>query len=110
MKQRALLGLVSLLALIGAYALVSSRLSRPDLLPPAQDIAEAFTTLVGSGYQAPASEEHHHHMHSSAQMDTLVQEGVTIQAALGVTTLRVLFGVAAGLPLGILMGLLLGWS
>jgi ABC-type nitrate/sulfonate/bicarbonate transport system permease component len=109
MKQRILLGLVSLLALIGAYALASSQLARPDLLPPAQDIAEAFTTLVGSGYQMPGSEEHHHH-HSSAQMETLMQEGVTLQAALGVTTLRVLFGLAAGLPLGVLMGLFMGWS
>jgi ABC-type nitrate/sulfonate/bicarbonate transport system permease component len=82
--------------------------SRPDILPPAQDIADAFGALVGRGIAPPAGEEHHHH--SSDQMDTLHQEGVTLQTSLAVTTARVLFGLAVGLPLGILMGLLMGWS
>jgi ABC-type nitrate/sulfonate/bicarbonate transport system permease component len=63
---------------------------------------------VGRGIAPPASPEHHHH--SSDQMDTLQQEGVTLQASLAVTAARVLFGLAVGLPLGILTGLLLGWS
>jgi len=111
MKQRTLLGLVSLLALIGAYTLVSSVVSRPDLIPPTQDIAEALGDLIGPGYQMPAPEGHEgHHHHSSAQVDTLIQQGVTLQASLGISTLRVLFGLAVGLPLGILMGLFMGWS
>jgi len=83
--------------------------SRPDILPPARDIAEAFGALVGRGVQPFVSEEHHHH-HSSDHIDTLLHQGVTLQASLAVTAARVLFGLAVGLPLGILMGLLLGWS
>jgi len=84
--------------------------SRPDILPPTQVIIETFGTLVGRGVQMQGSEEHHHLHHSSDQIDTLVQEGVTLQAALAITTARVLFGLMVGLPLGILMGLLMGWS
>jgi ABC-type nitrate/sulfonate/bicarbonate transport system permease component len=109
MTRRSLIWLVSLAALIATYTLVASRVSRPDIVPPAQDIAEAFGALVGRGVQPPASEEHHHH-HSSDHVDTLHQQGVTLQASLAVSTARVLFGLAVGLPLGILMGLLMGWS
>jgi ABC-type nitrate/sulfonate/bicarbonate transport system permease component len=83
--------------------------SRPDILPPTRDIAGTFLALVGPGVHLGASEEHRHH-HSSDQVDTLLQEGVTLQAALAVSTARVLFGLGVGLPLGILMGLLMGWS
>jgi ABC-type nitrate/sulfonate/bicarbonate transport system permease component len=96
--------------LIAAYTLVASRLSRPDILPPTQDIAEAFGALVGRGLQPPASEQHHHHHHSSDQVEVLLQQGVTLQTALAVSTGRVVFGLVVGLPLGILMGLFLGWS
>jgi ABC-type nitrate/sulfonate/bicarbonate transport system permease component len=110
--QRSLLWFASLAALIAAYTLVASLVSRPDVIPPTQDIAEAFGALVGRGYQPPASEEehHHHHHHSSDQVEILQQQGVTLQASLAVSTARVLFGLAVGLPLGILMGLLMGWN
>ncbi|HUM10104.1 MAG TPA: ABC transporter permease subunit [Myxococcaceae bacterium] len=109
--RRSLLWLASLAALIGAYTLAASVLSRPDILPPTREIAAAFGALVGRGLQMPAGGEHQHHHHpSSAQMETLLQEGVTLQGALAVTTGRVLFGLAVGLPLGILLGLLMGWS
>ena len=101
--------MISLAALVATYTVVSRRVSRPDLLPPASDIAEAFAALVGPGV-APAPAEEHHHHHSSGQMDALAQQGVTLQASLAVTTARVLFGLAVGLPLGILMGLFMGWS
>jgi ABC-type nitrate/sulfonate/bicarbonate transport system permease component len=106
--RRSLLWLVSLAALIATYTLVANRVSRPDIVPPARDIAEAFRALVSRGVAPPASEEHHHH--SSDQLDTLHQQGVTLQASLAVSTARVLFGLAVGLPLGILMGLLMGFS
>src|SRR5205085_7953888 len=95
--------------------LVARAISRPEIVPPAEDIAGAFAALVGRGQQSPASDmpgmdmpAHHHH--SSDQVDTLLQEGVTLQASLAVTTARVLFGLVVGLPLGMLMGLLMGWS
>jgi len=103
--------LVSLLALIGAYTLVARVLSRPDILPPTEQIAAAFGALLGRGVQLPADGEHaHHHPPSSAQMETLLQEGVTLPGALAITTGRVLFGLGVGLPLGILIGLLMGFS
>ena len=110
--RRFLLWVVSLAALIAAYALVARMVSRPDVVPPPGHIAGAFAALVGRGYQPPADGEHQHqhHHHSSDQVDTLVQQGVTLQASLAVTTARVLFGLAVGLPLGMLLGLLMGWS
>src|SRR5260370_26266228 len=108
--RRSLLWFASLAALIAAYTLIARLVSRPDVVPPTQDIAEAFGALVGRGYQPPASEEGHHHHHSSDQVEILQQQGVTLQASLAVSTARVLFGLAVGLPLGILMGLLLAWN
>ena len=83
-------------------------MSRPEVVPPPREIAETFGALVGRG-AAPAGDEQHHH-HSSDQVDTLQQQGVTLQTSLAVSTARVLFGLVVGLPLGILMGLLMGWS
>lgn len=107
MTRRSLTWLASLAALAAAYAVVAHRVARPDILPPTRDIADAFVALVGRG--VPVGSEGHHH-HSSDQIDTLRQEGVTLQASLAVSALRVLFGLAVGLPLGILAGLLMGWS
>jgi len=112
--QRSLLWLASLAALVGAYTLVANRVQRPDLLPTTQDIVQTFAALVVRGNAQPAGDPHHehhqHHARSSDQVDTLVQQGVTLQDALAVSTARVLFGLAVGLPLGILIGVLLGWS
>jgi ABC-type nitrate/sulfonate/bicarbonate transport system permease component len=82
--------------------------SRPDVVPGARDIAQAFVALVGPGVPPPAGEGHLHY--SGSHVDTLRRQGVTLQASLAVSTARVLFGLAVGLPLGILVGLLMGWS
>jgi ABC-type nitrate/sulfonate/bicarbonate transport system permease component len=108
--RRSLLWVLSLAALIAAYAFGARAVSRPDILPPVQDIAGAFAALVSRGHPPSAGDEHRHHHHSSDQVDTLLQEGVTLQASLAVSTGRVLFGLAAGVPLGVLLGLLMGWS
>ena len=111
--QRSALGFLSLAALIAVYTLVASRLSRPDILPTAEEIVESFFALVGRGYQQPASDQQvhqHHHVHSSDQVETLVQQGVTLQVSLAISVARVLFGLVVGLPLGILMGLWMGWN
>src|SRR4051812_41631647 len=114
--QPALLWVASLTALIGAYAVVSSRAQRPDLIPPLQDIAWTFGALVGGGDRQPtaAGDPHAghagHHMSASDQVDTLVQQGVTLQVSLAISTARVLFGLIVGLPLGILIGVVLAWS
>jgi ABC-type nitrate/sulfonate/bicarbonate transport system permease component len=115
--QRSLLRLASLAALIAAYTIVASRVERPDLVPPSQDIAEAFSALVAGPRQEPAgatpmdpAHEGHHHHHSSDQVETLLQQGVTLQESLAISAARVLFGLVIGLPLGILIGLWMGWS
>lgn len=113
---RPLLWFASLFALLAAYTILAGRLERPDLLPPSRDIAETFATLVAgpAPRAAPAmpmeGHEGHQHHHSSEQVDTLLQQGVTLQRSLAVSTARVLFGLGVGLPLGILAGLLMGWS
>src|SRR5262249_42262955 len=116
-SQRSLLWLASLVALAGAYTLVANQVRRPDLLPTTPEIVQTFAALVVRGHLAPMDGmegmHHMHHQHpgrSSAQVDTLVQEGVTLQDALGISTLRVLFGLLVGLPLGMLIGVFLGWS
>ena len=50
------------------------------------------------------------HHHSSDHVGVLLQQGVTLQASLAITTGRVLFGMVVGAPLGILIGLLIGLS
>ncbi len=110
-----MLWFASLLALIAAYTIVASRVARPDLLPPSMDIADAFTALVSGPRPAqammpmdPAHEGHHHH--TSDQVETLQQQGVTLQMSIAISFARVLFGLVVGLPLGILIGLWMGYS
>ncbi len=125
--QRSLLPLLSLLALVAVYTAVSnaSRLVdpdrlpqpltailRPEVIPPTQEIAQAFVELVvGARKQPLAGGEHAgHHAHASDHVEVLLQQGVTLQASLAITTARVLFGLVVGAPLGILLGLFMGWS
>ena len=105
--QRLLLWIVSLLALVGIYTAVASRLGRPDVIPGSQDIAGAFASLVSPAQSASDAPQQRR---SSFQLDALLQEGVTLQEALLISSLRVLFGLAVGLPIGILLGLWMGWS
>jgi ABC-type nitrate/sulfonate/bicarbonate transport system permease component len=83
-----------------------ARLSRPDLLPPTQAIFRALVSLVTG--ELPPMEGHH--AHPSGHVGQLVEQHVTLQGALLVSVLRVLFGVAVGGPLGILAGFALGWN
>src|SRR5919198_2493233 len=113
-SQRFLLGFVSLVAMVLAYTVVSNAgVFRRDLVPTTQEIAVAFTELVVGARPPPASELHAHHghyMHSSDHVETLLQQGVTLQASVAITAARVLFGLAVGIPIGILIGVLMGWS
>lgn len=131
-SRRYRIGLASLAAMVALYTLVSNAyrlvdpaslpepvagLLRPDVLPPTQAIAQAFTELVPRGRDPSmgAAQEHEGmvhpgHVHASEHMATLHQEGVTIEASLLITTARVLFGLAVGTPLGLLLGFVMGWS
>ena len=110
-----MLGSASLAALVLAYTAISNaHVFRPEVVPPAQEIAVAFTELVVGTRPPPVTEDQqhaaHHHHHSSDHVGTLLQQGVTLQGSLGITAARVLFGLLVGAPLGILLGILMGWS
>ena len=109
-----MLGFASLAALVLAYTVLSNaHLFRPDVVPPTQDIAVAFTELVVGTRPPPITEDQQHaqhHHHSSDHVGTLLQQGVTLQTSLAITAARVLFGLTVGAPLGILLGILMGWS
>ena len=127
-SQRTFLGLVSLATMVVAYTVISNAqrfvdsavlpravavVLRPEVIPPTQAIVQAFTDLLGGGQRESASEGHVHtglHVHSSDHVEALHQQGVTLQASLAISAGRVLFGLAVGAPLGILIGLLMGWS
>jgi sulfonate transport system permease protein len=111
--QRFLLGLSSLVGLLVVYTLVSSRLSEPEVIPPTQAVAEAFVDLIAGPREQPAADPSAHmghHAHSNDHVEVLLQQGVTLQASLAITTARVLFGLVVGAPIGILLGLLMGMS
>ena len=120
-RQRVVLALVSVTALVAAYALLSNtyrfvdpsllprpltRALRPEILPPAQSIVEAFINLVTGRPQAT----HGGHVHIMDHLGYLADQQVTLQGALLVSAARVMFGVAVGGTLGILAGLAMGWS
>lgn len=120
-RRRVVLGCVSVAVLVCFYTVASNagrlvdsellpepvaRLSRPDLLPPTQAIFKALVSLVTG--ELPPMEGHH--THPSGHVGHLVEQHVTLQGALLVSVLRVLFGVAVGGPLGIMMGVILGWN
>jgi taurine transport system permease protein len=113
-SQRFVLGFASLLAMVLAYTLLSSAgVFRPEVVPPARQIAVAFTELVVGARPPPVTEGNihaGHHGHSSDHVGTLLQQGVTLQGSLAITAARVLFGLAAGVPLGIFLGVLMGWN
>lgn len=126
--QRFLLVLASLLGLLVAYTLVSNAsrfvdleklptalrpVLQPEVIPPTQAIAQAFADLIsGPSNQPPADQPVHmgHHTHSSDHVGVLLQQGVTLQGSLAITTARVLFGLVVGAPIGILLGLFMGRS
>ena len=127
-RQRFLLGMSSLIVLALAYTLLSNASRfidvdqlpdplrstlRPDVLPPTQALVQAIVDLVRGPEEQPPPDEPahmHHHVHTSDHVGVLLQQGVTLQTSLLITTGRVLFGMVVGAPLGILIGLLIGLS
>jgi NitT/TauT family transport system permease protein len=104
--RRVWLGLASVVALVAAYTLLSNAYQRPQILPPTQRLVDAFVQLVGAGTPLAAST----HVHTGDHIGGLVEQRVTLQGSLLISTYRVLIGVAVGGSLGILAGLLMGWS
>lgn len=118
--QGILLGVVSVLAIVGLYTFVSNAyrlvdlsplpdairsILRPEALPPTQTILDTFLQLVGG----PAPEGHDSH-HGGDHVRTLLREQVTLRHSLLITTYRVLVGLLLGAPVGLLTGLVMGWS
>jgi ABC-type nitrate/sulfonate/bicarbonate transport system permease component len=79
---------------------------RPDILPPTQALLETFLQLVGG----PARQTGDAHHHGSDHVSTLVREQVSLRHSLLVSATRVLVGLLLGAPLGLVTGLLMGWS
>jgi sulfonate transport system permease protein len=100
-SQPVVLWVASVAVLAAVYTAVSTLMRRPDVLPRPAEIGETFTALLGHGDPA---------RHSMDQVGTLLHEGVTLPESLLISTGRVLFGLVVGVPLGMLVGLLLGWS
>jgi NitT/TauT family transport system permease protein len=119
--ERVLLGLLSVVGLVVFYALASNayrfldpsafpepiqRLLRPDVLPPPQRLLDAFVDLVS----APPQEAGDAHAHGSHDAAHPAEGKVTLYGSLLVSTGRVLLGLLVGVPLGVLVGLAMGWS
>src|SRR5438552_819197 len=113
-SQRLLVGFASFAAMVLAYTAISNaHLFRTDVVPPTQEIVVAFTELVVGTRPPPVRGEHvhaQHHHHSSDHVGALLQEGITLQGSRAIPTARVLFGLALGVPPGILLGVWMGWS
>ena len=100
------LGLLSVLAMVLAYALLADWLERPDLLPAPRTIVDTAVALVRGVPEGGLAGHHHGVDH----VGNLVGQGVTLQRALLASTLRVLFGMVVGGALGIALGVAMGWS
>ncbi|HEX4804086.1 MAG TPA: ABC transporter permease subunit [Myxococcaceae bacterium] len=126
-RPHRIFALASLLTMIAVYTALSNAhrlvgpgalpeplaaVLRPDVIPPTQDIAAALVDLITAGRKPPAAggQEHAGHHHASDHVDVLLEQGVTLQTSLAITSARVLFGLAVGAPLGILIGLFMGLS
>ncbi|HET7875041.1 MAG TPA: ABC transporter permease [Methylomirabilota bacterium] len=105
-RGRVVLGLLSVAALVALYTFFASLWNRPDLLPPTRAVWAAFWSLVTGGHPAAPGE----HVHHSDHVALLLEQEVTLQGALLVSAARVVFGVAVGGALGILVGAWMGWS
>jgi ABC-type nitrate/sulfonate/bicarbonate transport system permease component len=120
-RQRVVLGLMSVTAMLAVYTLLSNAyrfldpsllpralalVLRPEILPPTQGVVEALASLVTG--RAPAAGGSH--VHITDHLGYLADQRVTLQGALLVSGTRVLFGVLVGGLLGILTGFAMGWS
>lgn len=118
--QRVLFGLLSVVAMVAIYTLISnayrlfdlsalpdsvSSVLRPQILPPTQRLLDAFVQLVAG--RAPDLAPAHTH---AGGPGGLLPPAVTLQGSLLISTVRVLVGLSVGAPLGILAGLAMGWS
>ncbi len=104
--ERLILGIISVAALIIVYTVIAGAYDRPGILPPTPDLLAAFRSLVSGRMEPPG----HGHAHPSDHVAGLLQEDVTLQGALLLSTARMLAGVGAGGGLGILAGLWMGWN
>lgn len=110
-SQRPVLWLASLALLIAAYTLIAGRAGRRELAPSSADIVQTFGELVsGPRPQPDGPVAMGDGPSTTPQVANLQAEGITLQNSLAITFVRVLFGLVVGVPLGILIGLWMGWS
>jgi sulfonate transport system permease protein len=104
---RPLLAALSVALVIGVYWTGALVYDRPEILPPPPAIAAVAVSLV-SGHDAVHEEGHHHH--AADQVGELIRDNARLPDALLVSSLRVLVGIGVGGALGVLVGLVMGWS
>jgi ABC-type nitrate/sulfonate/bicarbonate transport system permease component len=107
--ERLGLGLVSVVVMVVAYAVLAEWIARPDLVPAPGTLVETAAALV-RGVPEGGHGGHGSHHHGVDHVGNLVAQGVTLQGALLASTVRVLFGMGVGGVLGILLGVAMGWS
>jgi ABC-type nitrate/sulfonate/bicarbonate transport system permease component len=107
--ERLVLGLVSVVVMVVAYAVLAEWIARPDLVPAPRTLVETAVALV-RGVPEGGHGGHGSHHHGIDHVGNLVGQGVTLQGALLASTVRVLFGVGVGGALGIALGVVMGWN
>jgi ABC-type nitrate/sulfonate/bicarbonate transport system permease component len=107
--ERLVLGLVSVVVMVVAYAVLAEWIARPDLVPAPGTLVETAAALV-RGVPEGRHGGHGSHHHGVDHVGNLVGQGVTLQSALLASTVRVLFGMGVGGVLGIVLGVAMGWS
>jgi ABC-type nitrate/sulfonate/bicarbonate transport system permease component len=104
--ERPLLGAASIVLIVTAYALAAAMYARPAIVPPPGDIAAAAVSLL-TGRPAAEGEGHHH---STDHIGELLREDASLSRAITISALRVTFGIGIGGALGLLFGVVMGWS
>jgi sulfonate transport system permease protein len=105
--ERPLLGALSIALIVTAYTVSSAMYARPAIIPPPGDIAAAAVSLL-TGRPAPEVEGHHHH--ATDHIGELLREHASLPRAVLLSGLRVTFGVSVGGALGLVLGVVMGWS
>lgn len=120
-RQRLFSGLLSVVVMVALYTFISNayrvldlsvlpesvnRVLQPKILPPTQMLLDAFIQLIG-GQTSEMSETH---IHMGERVSSLLQQNVTLQGSLLISTYRMMVGLCVGATLGILTGLFMGWS
>lgn len=114
-RERLVLGLASVVAMVVLYAIVANAVARPDLVPSPRTLVETAGALVrglpaGDAGAHTGHAGHGSHHDPTSHVGQLVGQGVTLQGSFLASLVRVLFGAGVGGTLGIVLGVAMGWN